>query len=347
MEKQTPPTFLKALCSDQSTELRAALNFELSATTLPQWIELIPAGQIITGRDSRTWRNTNPQRIIDAFNANQADIPGDIEHATELKAPQGEPAPAIAWVKELQLRDGAVWGRVEWNDIGRELVGSKQYRYISPVFKYEKGTMEIAQVTSFGLSNNHNLFLTALNNNHQINQPNQAQTPEDTMDLKALAKALGLPENASFEDILSATNKMKSEHQTALNQAQNPSLEKFVPRADYSQMEQRALNAEQALADHQTTALNTQIDQAIDAALEDGKITPATVDYHKAACRQEGGLERFKQFAASAPVVAADSTINDGKPADQSKALNAEEQAVAAAFGNSADDLAKYAKQGE
>lgn len=335
MEKHNTPTTLKALCSDQSLELRAALNFEISNDTLPEWIEIIPAGQIITGRDGRTWKNSNPHRIVLAFDANQADIPGDIEHATELKAPNGDPAPAIAWIKELQVRNDAIWGRVEWTEHGQELVTEKKYRYISPVFKYEKGSMEIAQITSFGLTNNPNLFLTALN---------QAQTQlEDTMDLKALAKALGLPENASFEEVLSAANRMKSEHQTALNQAQNPSLDKFVPRADFSQMEQRALNAEQALADNHAKALNTEIDQAIDQALKEGKISPSTVDYHKANCQQEGGLERFKQYAANAPVIAADSDINQPEKNEHKKALNAEAKQVASLFGNSEEDLAKYA----
>lgn len=163
------------------------------------------------------------------------------------------------------------------------------------------------------------------------------------MDLKKLAKALGLPEDSSFEEVLAAANRMKSDHQTALNQAQNPSLEKFVPRADFSQMEQRALNAEKALADNQAKALNTQVDLAIQAALDGGKISPATVDYHKAACQQEGGLERFKQFVESAPVIAADSNLDNTSAENQDKALNAEQAQVAAAFGNTAEDLDKYA----
>lgn len=335
MEKRNTQTTLKALCSNQSLELRAALNFEISNDTAPEWIEVIPAGQVITGRDGRSWNNSNPEATVQAFYANQADIPIDIEHATELKAPQGEPAPAYGWIKDLEVRNGALWARVEWTEAGRNLVTSKQYRYISPVFLFAKDNMEIVRITSVGLTNNHNLFLTALN---------QAQTQsEDTMDLKKLAKALGLPEDSSFEEVLAAANRMKSDHQTALNQAQNPSLEKFVPRADFSQMEQRALNAEKALADNQAKALNTQVDLAIQAALDGGKISPATVDYHKAACQQEGGLERFKQFVESAPVIAADSNLDNTSAENQDKALNAEQAQVAAAFGNTAEDLDKYA----
>ncbi|WP_081696414.1 phage protease [Thiomicrorhabdus sp. Kp2] len=343
MEKHTTLTTLKALCSHQSSDLRAALNFEIAQeaqSVVPEWIELIPAGNVITGRDGRSWKNPNPQQIVQAFHANQADIPIDIEHATELKAPNGEPAPAIGWIKELVIRDGAVFGRVEWTENGHSIVSSKQYRYLSPVFLYTKDDFEIVRITSIGLTNNHNLFLKALNQSQNQN------LLEDTMDLKALAKALGLPENASFEDVLSAANQLKSDHQTALNHAQNPSLDKFVPRADYSQMEQRAINAEKTLAANQAQAINAQIDQAVDQALQDGKIAPATVDYHKAACQQEGGLERFKAFVEKSPVIAADTSMNDGRDASQDKALNAEQQAVATAFGNSAEDLNKYAKQG-
>ena len=38
----------------------------------------------------------------------------------------------------------------------------------------------------------------------------------------------------------------------------------------------------------------------IEAALGAGKITPATVEYHKASCRQDGGLERFRDFVKAA-----------------------------------------------
>ncbi len=60
-----------------------ALNFELSSDgSLPQRIELIPAGPVVTGRDGRAWRNDNPQRIVDFMNNQGRDLVVDFEHAT-------------------------------------------------------------------------------------------------------------------------------------------------------------------------------------------------------------------------------------------------------------------------
>ncbi|WP_254591864.1 phage protease [Candidatus Williamhamiltonella defendens] len=59
------------------------------------WLELIPVGEQITGRDGRSWVNDPPQGMVDAFQANHADLPIDIEHATELKAPKGDPALSV------------------------------------------------------------------------------------------------------------------------------------------------------------------------------------------------------------------------------------------------------------
>ena len=60
---------------------------ELNAqeTLVPKVIELIPVGDIVTGRDGRYFNNKNPQFVIDKFNDDPKDIPIDINHATEFR----------------------------------------------------------------------------------------------------------------------------------------------------------------------------------------------------------------------------------------------------------------------
>ena len=162
------------------------------------------------------------------------------------------------------------------------------------------------------------------------------------MDLKALLKALGLPETATIEQALNAIGALKTDLATALNRAETPSLDKFVPRADYDTVVARANNAEQKLAEQKKAELETAINAEIDAALKAGKITPATKDYHVATCREAGGLDRFKAFVAAAPVIAATSDLDGKKPPEGDAALNAEQKQIADLFGNSAEDLKKY-----
>jgi len=325
--------------------LRHALNFEISGSdgsAVPDWIELIPAGQI-TGRDGRRWVNDQPQSIIDDLMQREADIPLDYEHATELKAPRGDEAPAAGWFVAYEIRDGALWGKISFTPRGEQAVTNREYRYISPVFDYEKATGRVRRLSSVALVNKPNLFLSALN--HEQQRTGTARRAPTTGDnpMKNLLKKLGLAEDASEELALNALEKLQGDLSTALNRANTPSLEKFVPRADYDSALTRAANAEQRLTDIEADQLLTAITAEIDAALKAGKITPATREYYTAMCRQENGLAEFKKFIAAAPVVADPSKLDGKTPPDSGKALNAEEAKIAAMFGNSLDDLKKYA----
>ena len=305
----------------------------------PLWVELIPTGNIqdgkawIEGRDGRTWVNNNPQGIVDAFEANGADLPIDVEHATELKAPNGDPAPAVGWIKALEVRDGgSIWGLVEWNDEGRWLVQDKSYRYLSPVFTYNTKTKRILQLYSAGLTNQPNLHLTALN---QRIKP----TGDDAM--LAICTALGLSAEATEAQAVSAINQLKDEKDKALNSANSPSLERFVPRADHEAALNRAEQAENKLKKHEEVAMNQQIEDALDKALKKGVITPVTVDYHRACCKQEGGLDRFSEYLKSAPEMCGDSGLDKKTINQNDKGLSNEDKAACSLLGLNEDEYLK------
>ena len=331
---------------------RIAINFIDMGDSLPERVQLIPAGAVV-GRDGRQWVLDDPQAVIDRFVEQGTELPVDIEHSTELRAPKGEPAPAAGWVHQLEVIDGAIWGAVNWNETGRDLVGGKQYRYLSPVILYNPGDGSIKGLTSVALTNRPNLHLPALNFSEPENTGSVpfgrgpannkgGMAPEEQPMLKAVLAALGLPEDATEATAVNAVKELNTKLASAMNA--QPSLEKFVPRADYDQALTRATNAEQQLTTIQKEKLDSEIETAINAALAAGKITPATVDYHRAQCRQEGGLERFAAFVAAAPAIGDPSGL-DGKelPGAGTKALNAEQARIAAMFGNTAEDLAKYA----
>lgn len=339
---------MKALNNQQTqTALQAALNFEFpqDVAEAPEWICLIPGVVNLVGRDGRSWINSDPAGIVAKFVADSKDMPMDWEHATELKAPKGEEAPAAGWFKELQVReDGSVWGRIEWTDKGREAVASKAYRYISPVFVYERETGRIVKLTSVGLTNRPNLQLPALNREQQHEADQEKEMSMNQVQFAALLTALGLAASATPEQAINQVTKLNGDLATALNHAAQPSLDKFVPKADYDLALNRATDAEGKLAAQAKATLETAINAEIDTALKAGKITPSTKDYHIAQCRMEGGLDRFKAFCQAAPTVVADSNLDTKKPGDESTALNAEEARVAAMFGNSAADITKYGK---
>lgn len=307
-----------------------ALNFATGGA--PDWVMLVPAGPKITGRDGRWWQVSNPQVVADRFDpAKEPQI--DIEHSSEIKAPQGEPAPAVGWIKGLEVRDGAIWGRVEWTPMGAGLVSERAYRYLSPVFTYDFNTGEIGKLMSAGLTNQPNLELAALNRTQQ----------ENDMD-PAVLQALGLNTTAAAADAVVAITALRGERDTARNAAQTPDPTRFVPAADH----QLALNRIQTFEAEASARRDAEINAAVDGAIAAGKIAPSSRDFHMAACRAEGGLDRFSSYIAAAPAIAPPSGL-DGKSPDKTETqgtLGPEELAICRAFGTDPTTFAA-AKQKE
>ncbi|WP_282094323.1 phage protease [Epibacterium ulvae] len=270
-----------------------ALALNTSEAGAPDWVQLTPAGPRIQGRDGRSWTLSDPFSVVAAFADYAADLPVDFEHATQVKGEAGEPALAVGWIKELDVRGGAIWGAVEWTDQGREAVATKGYRYVSPVFTSSKQTGEIRQLLSAGLTNQPNLKMAALNSQDRTEDTN-------TMD-KAILEALGLTEGASSTDVLTAINTLKRDEETARNRAETPDLGKFVPRADYD----AAMNSIAGYKAQETERQKQVIKDVVDGGVAAGKITPASREFYENACRAEGGLEKFEAFLETAPELAA------------------------------------------
>lgn len=299
-----------ALCTDLGAGLDAA----------PTHVELIPAGPDITGRDGRAWTfdAAAAAAVVSAFTARNAALPIDWEHASQHRAPTGGEAPAAAWIESLEIRDGALWGAVSWTDRGGAQVANREYRYLSPVFDFEPSTGRIARLVSAGLTNLPNLHVQALNSE-------ESSMSRSTAFAAAIVGALALAATADDDAVATAINQLKSERDSAqaLNAEKTPSLERYVPRADYDALQTRATNAEQALKAKADADHKASVDSAIGDALKAGKITPATESYHRATCADSDGLERFRAFVGAAPVIAAASGL-DGKKAEGT-ALNAEQ----------------------
>lgn len=306
----------------------AAVALNSQSGDAPDWIQLIPSGETVRGVDGRAWSMSDIPALIKAFNrpgGNQ--LPIDIEHSTQIKGARGEEAPAVGWITELEARNAGLWGKVDWNDKGRELIGARAYRYISPVFKFAKRTGEITRMVSAALTNNPNLDLVALNSAG-------TEKENDNMD-KAVLEALGLNAAATAADAVVAIGKLKHAEATALNAAATPDPDKFVPKADHALALNRISEFEAGEKDREGEAINA----TVDAAVEAGKIAPSSKDYHIASCQAEGGLERFNKMVGAAPVIAGDSKLG-GKDVVTTTKLSVEELAVCRALDMTEEEFA-------
>ncbi len=248
---------------------------------VPDWIHLIPAGSAILTQDGR-----GPYRVLDAQSVVSSLVPGDKlpvdeNHAIDLAGPRGEPSPARGYIVELQARDDGIWGRVEWTDSGRALMADRAYLGISPVIVHD-GANAILGVARASLTNKPNLRgLTSLH--HQ----------ETDMTLPAVAKALGLSDDAGEDKILAAIGDLKtgsavkvalqsslSQIGQALGIAADATPEQVLAAAQSGIETHKTINALQSELAGVTTQLNTLRDKTardmatafVDGAIKEGRV---------------------------------------------------------------------------
>lgn len=311
--------------------LTVALNVEGGAA--PEWVELIPAGAQVKGRDGREWLNDRPADVV-AATAERLPLPLDWEHATEVRAPKGEDAPAAAWIEEVEVRDGgAVWGRADWTPKGRQQVEAKEYRFLSPGFDFDRATGRIVRLVHAGLTNTPNLVLTALNREGAPDITREKETPLDLA--SRLREALGLAADATDDAIVAAVNQAR-----AVNRPVD--LTTYAPRTELATAINRAETAETELKTIKAAEHDKAIEAAVQGAMDAGKVTPDAADEYRAMCRVEGGLDRFNALVPKLPVIvgAAESRAK-AKVEDKSdtSVLTAEERAVCRAMGTSEADF--------
>ncbi len=325
--KQQAPVLCEGLGSVRYPKL-SLCKIDSGGDAPPDWIPLVPAGEV-EALDGRKFKNTDPEAVVKAFNKDPREIPIDWEHATEVKAPLGDKAPAAGWIIAMEVRNGAIWGQVEWTAEGGRSVSSREYRYISPAFYVQEKSDVVAEIISAGLTNRPALDMPQLSHH----EPDHGT--EDTMDPKLLA-ALGLPEDATIEQAIVAASHLnshkahgeiaavdlvaeqsahaetKQELATARSQSA-PTLDKFVPRSEFDSMRARAEIAETADKERAAAEHKALVEREVDEAQKAGKITPANREYYLASAMQPGGLALFQAFVEKAPKIAEPSDLDKKK----------------------------------
>lgn len=177
-----------------------AVCFLAIGADLPTELELIPAGKF-KGRDGRAWNNDQPDQVVALSEKIKLPVGYciDVDHALDYAANEkvGGEAPAYGWISTLENRGGAIWGKVDWTELGANAVKGKTYRGLSPVFAFDKETGRVLAFLSASLTNKPNLVLTAFNSR-------QAQTEKSHMDW--LKKLLGLEDAATDDQVKAAIN---------------------------------------------------------------------------------------------------------------------------------------------
>lgn len=310
---------------------------------VPNRIQLLPYGSTITGVDDRSWKLRDAHALVKSMNALGREFPIDENHSTDLAAPKGAPSPALGWFKNLSVEaDGSIWTEVEWNSRGAESLKNREYRFISPVFNCTE-KKEITEILRASLTNRPNLSNPALN----------GELPEETakeniMD-KELCAALGLPETATKEEVLSAVaaNKATSERQPVLNSVD---LTAYCPRADLNAMQSRAEAAEGKLVALNTESLKVKALVSVEAAIAARKIAPASKDEYLNLCSTEDGLASFESIMSKTPELIQEKPVVPGEAPGSgsgSPILNSDEKKLADSMGYTEEEYLKNKEIGK
>jgi phage I-like protein len=286
--------------------------------TPPEWVELVPAGDF-SGRDGRGPYRLDIESVLAAFVQAAVDLPVDYDHQTLEADEKSGPVPVAGWIKELQARDGALWGRVEWTPRAAGLIVNREYRYLSPVFRHDKAG-RVLSLEGAGLTHYPNLYLNPV-----------AHTKGDVdMDLTPIAEALGVQGEADVAALAAHAARLKD----AANRAPDPA--QWVP------MSQHKAVADQ-LAALQAGIANEKAEAAVAAAMSAGKLAPAMKEWALAYAKRDP--EGFAAFAASAPVVLPPGTQSDTHSvASNANTLTEEDRIACQLLGISEADFAAHKK---
>jgi phage I-like protein len=202
----------------------AALAFELTPTG--NTIQLFPAGKFraTDGRPSECahWllNAELAQQVIAHLSSRKNKIVIDYEHQTLLTEQNGKPAPAAGWwlgSDTVWTESGMFAQNVEWTESAKKMIAQGEYRYISPVFAYDKNTGAVLQVLNAALTNNpaldgmnHVALAAASRLIVQASTENPTEKKMNEELLKLLRKMLGLADDASEADVLAALQQAAS-----------------------------------------------------------------------------------------------------------------------------------------
>lgn len=288
-----------------------AIEVPLESGAPASWAMLVPAGDI-RARDGRRWRNSDPEAAVRRTRARAGgvDMAVDYEHQSEAKG--AGPSPAAGWIQAVEVRDGAIWGRIAWTERAAAMLAAKEYRYISPSFMHDARTGVVKVLLKASLVQDPAIDMPALASRQRRNR-RECDDMDDELK-KRICKALGIAEDAGDEQIEAALAKAQAPGASlakvalalgvaadaaaddiiAAAEAQAPDPASYVPRAEFDRLAAETKALQEAGAKAQAAA-------AVDEAVTAGKVAPGMREW--ALSYASGDLEGFKKYAEAAPAI--------------------------------------------
>jgi phage I-like protein len=223
--------------------------------------------------------------------AGRLGLPIDVDHSPEKK---GE-TEAAGWLTDLEKRQNGteLWAKAEWNDLGKTLVADRRYAYISPSYTAdyvdESGKSFGTALLGVALTNRPFLAMATVtlskHGAQELSEDADGEPApldnhqEDMPELKKIALALGLSEDADETTILAKLSEQKPEAPGPINLDElAQSQGKVLMSAD--QLNVLVADAQAGRA-AQTTLAETRFATAFNLAVDKGGALPADEETYK------------------------------------------------------------------
>lgn len=354
----------------------AALSVAIKYAT--NEIQLFPAGEF-AGVDGRPTDVEGGKWVINAelaaalvaqIDAAKTPLVIDYEHQTLRSAENGQPAPASGWFRKVEWReaDGLFAVDVEWTANAAAMIAAKEYRFISPVFRYNKRG-EVRQLLHAALTNTPALddmdevMLAAASRLASLSTTETTKVDEEYLAdlLTSLRWMLNLPVTSTPEEIKNELQKVidavSAGQGTAAasvgllnlltqnaDQIASLSVKAYDPAKHIALTAYNDLQTRYAALSQTTSA--QELDGLVTAALSDGRLLPTQEGWAKDYGKQD--MAGFKVWLDKAPPIAAlnqqqSSNFTPPKTDDKVRSadMTAEQLAICSAFGHDPADIAR------
>lgn len=131
----------------------------------------------------------------------------DLEHTTE----------AHAWLQEVDVRSGQLWGRLDLTDLGEHAIRNKRVKWFSTEYDPEdvqnigSGTVRPMRLSGLAFTNRPNNRGGKPISNRDGNEPGGEPKPHTKKHMQPIAEKLGLPADADEAAILAKLTEVMSE----------------------------------------------------------------------------------------------------------------------------------------
>lgn len=303
-------------------------------------IQIFPAGRFDAPRGamagSGPWQINGviAARLIAQLSARKNAIAIDYEHQTLKSAENGQPAPAAGWLSPaaFEWREGQGLYAVspEWTAAASRYIEQHEYRYLSPVFAYDRKTGEVLDLLHVALTNT-----PAIDGMDELTLQAAAKfalsttQPQEPV-MEQLLTLFGLKPDATEAEAVAALTQLQTQVtdlKTQLATAQQAVAAAKAETPDTALAAMKGMQSE--LAALRAQVETREIDELVTAALSAGKLVPAQEEWARNLGKTN--LAALKGYIDTAqPIAALKGLQTDGKRFDEpgGSALTAEQIAV-------------------